>query len=200
VFERQCPMCASGRAVKTLELTRMPKILAVYFNRFSFAARGLKVSTCVELPQAGVDLSALSAAPEGGVQGGSWYDPYAVINHEGVDLRSGHYTANVMMVDGVWKLFNDRKVSNCKPPGKSRDAYGVLLRLRVAPVGAAPAHAPAFAVQVCPVSRRAFAHIHTRHASPPPSPTPVLAHRRPAYLTRWAWLAHRRLACLGRRA
>ena len=40
------------------------------------------------------------------------YDLYAVINHHGESMNSGHYTAYCRNpVDGVWRHFDDTKVT-----------------------------------------------------------------------------------------
>ena len=49
---------------------------------------------------------------------------YAVVTHHGKTATSGHYTADIIQIDGSWLCFNDSKVSLIQEKDVlSRNAY-----------------------------------------------------------------------------
>eukprot|EP01083_Nonionella_stella_P236186 829779_1 len=99
-----CPKCKTKkRATKQMNLWKLPQFLIVGLKRFD-AARN-KVSTLVEFPLRGLDLSDFVKGP-GATE--AVYDLVAVSNHYG-SLGGGHYTATVRRGTS-WASMNDASV------------------------------------------------------------------------------------------
>lgn len=119
------------RALKTMELWRLPNILIVHLKRFEFSHgfRRDKLDTFVEFPIDGLDMSKHCAywnsqrnAKENDAHLfvddliPAEYDLFAVVNHYG-RMGFGHYTAFARKWDEVeistdWALFDDSSVRN----------------------------------------------------------------------------------------
>jgi ubiquitin carboxyl-terminal hydrolase 4/11/15 len=118
-----CSKCKEHvRAMKTMELWRLPNILVVHLKRFEFkhVLQRDKLDTLVDFPLDGLDMSKHCASArtsndafvEDGVQ--AMYDLFAVTNHYG-RMGFGHYTAFARRWDekGIsseWALFDDSTV------------------------------------------------------------------------------------------
>jgi Ubiquitin carboxyl-terminal hydrolase len=116
-----CSKCNEHvRAMKTMELWRLPNVLIVHLKRFEFkhALRRDKLDTLVDFPLEGLDMSKHCASFEdnnfadGRVP--AVYDLFAVTNHFG-RMGFGHYTAFARRwdEDGIskeWTLFDDSSV------------------------------------------------------------------------------------------
>ncbi|KAG0160963.1 hypothetical protein PDIDSM_8495 [Penicillium digitatum] len=92
---------------KKFELWRTPDIMVVQLKRFSqFRGRnGHKISTLIDFPFEGLDLSTEWKAPLDGKS--AVYDLIAVDNHMG-GMGGGHYTAYIKdFVSGAWVYCND---------------------------------------------------------------------------------------------
>lgn len=78
-----CSKCGPTAGVtKTLRLSKCPKYLALHLKRFQWDGRGAyKVNTIVELPTGEFDIAPYVA--EGMKVGGTKYELYAVVVHEG---------------------------------------------------------------------------------------------------------------------
>jgi ubiquitin C-terminal hydrolase len=117
-----CKRCKDHvRAMKTMELWRLPNVLIIHLKRFEFkhALRRDKLDTFVDFNIKGLDMANhMSKCHNGGFVHDkipSEYDLFAVTNHYG-KLGFGHYTAfarswdekDGMSVD--WALFDDASV------------------------------------------------------------------------------------------
>ncbi|CAL1544646.1 unnamed protein product [Lymnaea stagnalis] len=109
-----CTKCKSRRScTKSFSIQRFPKILVLHLKRFSQERFGRKLTTLVDFPIKGLDLTDFAAE---GVSGGRrvLYDLYAVSNHSG-GTSSGHYTAYCRNpYSSEWFLFNDSRVSSAR--------------------------------------------------------------------------------------
>ncbi|KAF4760660.1 hypothetical protein HAV15_005894 [Penicillium sp. str.  len=103
-----CPQCKTHvSATKKFELWRTPDIMVVQLKRFSqFRGRnGHKISTLIDFPFEGLDLSSRVEGPMDGKS--AVYDLIAVDNHMG-GMGGGHYTAYIKdFVSGAWVYCND---------------------------------------------------------------------------------------------
>ncbi|KAJ5384083.1 Peptidase C19 ubiquitin carboxyl-terminal hydrolase 2 [Penicillium concentricum] len=103
-----CPQCKTHvSATKKFELWRTPDIMVVQLKRFSqFRGRhGHKISTVIDFPFEGLDLSSRVEGPTDGKS--TVYDLIAVDNHVG-GMGGGHYTAYIKdFVSGAWVYCND---------------------------------------------------------------------------------------------
>jgi ubiquitin C-terminal hydrolase len=128
-----CSKCKEHvRAMKTMELWKLPNILVVHLKRFEFkhALRRDKLDTFVDFPLDGLDMSSHCASArrmgkevvDDSVD--ATYDLFGVTNHYG-RLGFGHYTAFARKWDeeGMskeWSLFDDSTV-RCVGDGRGRD-------------------------------------------------------------------------------
>ena len=131
-----CSRCKEHvRAMKTMELWRLPDILVVHLKRFEFkhTLRRDKLDTLVSFPLDGLDMSKHCASTQSGdnpfVEDNvpAQYDLFAVINHYG-RMGFGHYTAFARRWDehGMlddWALFDDSSVRSVGD-GRGRDMRG----------------------------------------------------------------------------
>lgn len=108
-----CDRC-KGRhdAEKSLSLSQPPDVLCVHLKRFSYHnVWGSKVSTYVEFPMEGLDMSrwlepAATAAPQPAV-----YDLASVVVHMG-GMSGGHYVCYAKnRLNGKWYEFDDTRVT-----------------------------------------------------------------------------------------
>ncbi|KOS43911.1 hypothetical protein ACN38_g5213, partial [Penicillium nordicum] len=103
-----CPQCKTHvSATKKFELWRTPDIMVIQLKRFSqFRGRnGHKISTLIDFPFEGLDLSSRVEGPTDGKS--AVYDLIAVDNHMG-GMGGGHYTAYIKdFVSGAWVYCND---------------------------------------------------------------------------------------------
>ncbi len=134
-----CSRCKEHvRAMKTMELWRLPNILVVTLKRFEFkhVLRRDKLDTLVTFPLDGLDMSKHCASTQSEdnsfVQDNvpAEYDLFGVINHYG-RMGFGHYTAfarrwdeNGMSDD--WALFDDSNVQSVGDGRGSGGRYGVV--------------------------------------------------------------------------
>jgi ubiquitin C-terminal hydrolase len=107
-----CNKCKEHvRAWKQVSLYRTPPILIVHLKRFHYSStthRRDKIDTLIDFPLSGLDLSGI-VKQESGPE--PIYDCYAVSNHFG-GLGGGHYTAYAKADDGVWRNFDDSRVTS----------------------------------------------------------------------------------------
>lgn len=142
--EWRCPKCQTqNNSSKKLTLTRAPRYLVVHFKRFraSHAASASKISTPVDFPLSGLELSRFFLPDWNGplrtrdgrdlpmetcMRGPYVYDAYAVIRHLGASVSSGHYIA-LCKDPGRrrWRCFNDKDVRDFDPEVEppQEDAY-----------------------------------------------------------------------------
>jgi ubiquitin carboxyl-terminal hydrolase 4/11/15 len=129
-----CSNCKEHvRALKTMELWRLPNILVVHLKRFEFrhGFRRDKLTTFVDFPLEGLDMSQHCAKWKNGNDSSNEdvsppeqlyiddnvpavYDLFAVVNHYG-RMGFGHYTAFARKWDeeymsNEWALFDDSSV------------------------------------------------------------------------------------------
>ena len=139
-----CSSCKEHvRAMKTMELWKLPNVLIVHLKRFEFkhALRRDKLDTLVEFPLEGLDVNVHCASQQGGSMVvddhvPAIYDCFAVVNHFG-RMGFGHYTAFARPWDetGIsqdWALFDDSRVQNVDDPRAviSPAAYVLFYRRR----------------------------------------------------------------------
>jgi hypothetical protein len=107
-----CNKCKEHvRAWKQVSLYRTPPILIVHLKRFHYSStthRRDKIDTLIDFPLSGLDLSRIVKQESGSEP---IYDCYAVSNHFG-GLGGGHYTAYAKADDGVWRNFDDSRVTS----------------------------------------------------------------------------------------
>jgi len=122
-----CNKCQEHvRAWKQFHLYRTPPILIVHLKRFHFSStthRRDKIDTLIDFPLVDLDLRGVVSHwddenDKGEIKDGQddddeqppVYDCYAVSNHFG-GLGGGHYTAYAKGDDGVWRNFDDSRVT-----------------------------------------------------------------------------------------
>ncbi|ORZ31476.1 hypothetical protein BCR44DRAFT_36451 [Catenaria anguillulae PL171] len=105
-----CPTCKKRqRTSKRLQVHRLPPVLVVHIKRF--ASLRYKLTTPVDFPLDGLDVSAAAtteAAATAGAAGGRRYRLVAVLEHAG-SLSFGHYVASVRRGagEGEWYRMDD---------------------------------------------------------------------------------------------
>ena len=126
-----CSNCKDFRcASKKMDLFSLPDLLVLHLKRFAYTSRSReKISTLVQFPVHGLDLSHISG--RAGEGAGGIYDLWAVSNHMG-GLGGGHYTAYVRnRVAGGWYLHDDSRVSEVSEDEiVSSSAYVLFYRRR----------------------------------------------------------------------
>jgi len=138
-----CPHCQKTRdATKRITLTKAPPYLVVHFKRFHADSSGNahKVSTVVDFPLQGLDLAPYMLTPptphevasasrrsfDQSMLGPFKYNAYAIVEHFGKGLSSGHYIAWIHdRPRGVWRRFDDSSVSDL-PTVRPAGAYLVF--------------------------------------------------------------------------
>ncbi|KAF8597759.1 cysteine proteinase [Ceratobasidium sp. AG-I] len=123
-----CSRCQKHQqASKQLQLWRLPNILVFQLKRFE--KRG-KIDDLITFPIYGLDLS--SRVIEQG--DGSVYDLFAVDEHEGDRVSTGHYTAYAINdSDGMWYHYQDAIVSPSTPQASVNPAAYLLFYRRRTP-------------------------------------------------------------------
>jgi ubiquitin carboxyl-terminal hydrolase 4/11/15 len=138
-----CSSCKEHvRAMKTMELWKLPNVLILHLKRFEFkhALRRDKLDTLVEFPLDGLDMNVHCASRSNSTfvddHVPAIYDCFAVVNHFG-QMGFGHYTAFARQRDetGIsenWALFDDSRVQNVDNPRGivSPAAYVLFYRRR----------------------------------------------------------------------
>lgn len=143
-----CSRCKEHvRAMKTMELWRLPNILIVHLKRFEFkhVLRREKLDTFVHFPMENLDMDVHTANGDANplldASVPAVYDLFGVVNHYG-RMGFGHYTAFARKWDEAglspeWNLFDDSSVRNvgdgCGPMDAvvSPAAYVLFYRRRV---------------------------------------------------------------------
>lgn len=117
-----CSNCKEHvRAMKTMELWRLPDVLVVHLKRFEFrnVLRRDKLETFVDFPVEGLDMSKHCGSSQGSdfvrEHIPATYDLFGVVNHYG-RMGFGHYTAycrewNEFGEVNGWSLFDDSTVT-----------------------------------------------------------------------------------------
>lgn len=109
-----CPHCkCKRRASKKLMVARLPLVLIVHLKRFFTSGHFMeKLETDVTFPTRHLDMSGYLMADALKQTRDTTYNLYAVANHFGRTLSSGHYTASVFNGHrGQWNYFDDTRVS-----------------------------------------------------------------------------------------
>lgn len=147
----RCPKCDKPRdAQKSMRIVRLPGILIVQLNRFTFRA-GYRDKLCslVRFPLSGLSLD--PAIGDGAA--GNVYDLFAVANHFGT-AGGGHYTAYVNVGSAssggscTWLHFDDSRVSEVAESEVVSPAAYILFYVRrpasaTSSAGRAPSPVPA---------------------------------------------------------
>jgi len=125
-----CSRCKMHRdAAKKIEIWKLPAVLIVHFNRFSYSGQWRqKMETHVNYPLRDLDLSPFVLSGDGGGP----YTLHGVACHFG-GMDGGHYTSMAKNVfDGQWHLFDDARVTTVSSEldVRTRAAY-VLFYSRV---------------------------------------------------------------------
>lgn len=127
--EWTCDSCKQrGKALQRLQLARLPDLLCVIFSRNQWTARGQqwKIDTPVEFPVRNLDMRPYFIEEDATVAADHHftnpftYDAYAVMQHRGNTVNSGHYIAAMKdaVVGGssnpadssLWHTANDTRV------------------------------------------------------------------------------------------
>lgn len=136
--EWYCGKCKSfQRATKKFDLWRLPQVLVVHLKRFKYGQFSRqKVTTYVDFPINGLDLSeyVLPAALHG--QPPPTYDLFAVSDHSG-GMGGGHYMAYARSKTDEWHCYNDAQVRPCAPGACQTAGAYLLFYERVATNGGA---------------------------------------------------------------
>jgi hypothetical protein len=143
-----CSHCKEHvRALKTMELWRLPNILVFQLKRFQNrnVLRREKLDVAVDFPAGSLDMSKHSPEGDGNSlldsSAPAVYDLFSVINHHG-RMGFGHYTALARKWDEVslsseWTLFDDSSArvvgdnSGWFERAVSRTAYVLFYRRRI---------------------------------------------------------------------
>ena len=126
-----CNVTSPSGAQKTLSVHRAPRILVLQIRRF--LNRRVKLGTAVTFPVRGLSLAPYMTG--GACPGLPMYDLFAVSSHFG-HLGSGHYVADAMGVDDVWRRFDDSTVSETQVG--AIDACGAYVLFYARREGSAP--------------------------------------------------------------
>ncbi len=125
---REKPKCSrckiEQRMAKSYSFQKLPKYLVLHLKRFQTTNSYRKLSTVVQFPLTGLDMSPYLAKS---VSSSRMYNLYAVSNHGGTPF-TGHYTANCKHPHGTdWYTCNDSSVSKISSPVGTKivnaDAY-----------------------------------------------------------------------------
>lgn len=114
---REKPRCShckiEQRMSKSYSFQKLPKYLVLHLKRFQTTSSYRKLSTVVQFPLTGLDMSPFLAKS---VSSSRLYNLYAVSNHVGTPF-TGHYTANCKHPHGAdWYTCNDATVSRISTP------------------------------------------------------------------------------------
>lgn len=151
------------RASKTIELWRLPDILAIHLKRFS-SYRGLndKLEDLVNFPITGLEMKEFVCEKRKDINDDDLYDLFAVDNHFG-GLGGGHYTAYARnFVNDEWYYFDDSRVTKADPKNAvSSAAYLLFYRRRTSstPLGG-------------PKMEEILNYVEKVRTPPPPPPLP----------------------------
>jgi len=106
-----CPKCKQfQRAMKKLDLWKLPQILVVHLKRFQYHGKYSreKLGTPVEFPIENLDLTSFVKSKQ---EKPVLYDLFAISNHFG-GLGGGHYTCQAKnSITNKWYNFDDSSVS-----------------------------------------------------------------------------------------
>ncbi len=106
-----CPMCKCPvPSAKKLDIWKLPPVLIIHFKRFAYDTRKSRCrnNAKVSFPISSLNLGHLAQSSQ---RDPSDYDLFAVANHHGRMLSSGHYTAQALnRVTNHWYEFNDSHV------------------------------------------------------------------------------------------
>ncbi len=133
-----CPKCKCiVPSAKKLDLWKLPPLLIIHFKRFEYDTKSghrCRNNAKVSFPMYSLDLSCIARSSQ---RDPSYYDLFAVANHHGRMLSSGHYTAQALnRVTNRWYEFNDSHVEPIKRSSvsaASEKAY-VLFYSKMRPV------------------------------------------------------------------
>ncbi|XKL65429.1 hypothetical protein PGB90_008849 [Kerria lacca] len=114
---REKPKCSrckiEQRMSKSYSFQKLPKYLVLHLKRFQTTNSYRKLSTIVQFPLTGLDMSSFLAKA---VSSPRKYNLYAVSNHIGTPF-TGHYTANCKHPHGGdWFTCNDSSVTKIATP------------------------------------------------------------------------------------
>jgi len=123
-----CSRCQKHQqASKQLQLWRLPNILVLQLKRFT--VRG-KIDNLITFPINGLDLSKRVSEQ----MSDAVYDLFAVDEHKGDRVSTGHYTSYAMnSSDGMWYHYQDAIVSPSTPEAAINPAAYLLFYRRRAP-------------------------------------------------------------------
>ncbi|CAJ0582958.1 unnamed protein product, partial [Mesorhabditis spiculigera] len=153
--EWRCERCNGSKpngAKKRLLFNSCPQILILHLKRFRHVqnevGEPMKIDVSVKFPAEGLDLKPyvntsqslnhrrdsignnkinkeMQATVSTAAGDDNLYDLFAVVNHRGDRVSSGHYTATVRNPqDGVWRTFDDTTVTiNTDPLEQSENTY-----------------------------------------------------------------------------
>ncbi|KAG4072222.1 hypothetical protein HA402_007632 [Bradysia odoriphaga] len=131
----ECPKCKEKRrAIKKLDISKLPKILVIHFKRFQVDLNGCgmlvnssKKQINISFPLVGLNMSKHIAPSAKAInQTKQLYNLYGVSNHYGT-LTAGHYTAFCKSrVLQKWFKFDDKKVTQLDPSGIQSSAAYIL--------------------------------------------------------------------------
>ncbi|KAL5474041.1 hypothetical protein EMCRGX_G028614 [Ephydatia muelleri] len=104
-----CPHCKKmTNAHKMFTVHRPPNVLTIHLKRFDFSrGLGVKLGTSIDYGEY-LDIRPYTSDKSGAPL---WYRLYAVVEHLGFSIHSGHYICYVRNSNGIWYCMNDAKVS-----------------------------------------------------------------------------------------
>ncbi|KAB5591530.1 hypothetical protein CTheo_5037 [Ceratobasidium theobromae] len=127
-----CSRCQMHRqATKQIQLWKLPNILVLQLKRF---AKRAKIDKMIKFPIHGLDLSERVGEPTSA--GECVYDLFAVDDHKGDRMSTGHYTTFAKNEsDGGWYHYQDAVVTPVSPESiVTPGAYVLFYRRRTASV------------------------------------------------------------------
>lgn len=153
-LRRTCPQCKDDRCTKQFRFFSLPPILVFHIKRFTLVnGETHRIARPVMIPTVGLNMNPYkysskpfgnsghcSAEMEIGMSefddlqdNDGVYDLIGVLNHYGLNVHTGHYSAITKNpIDGRWCIFDDEKTIPCKldNPFKSSDAYLLVYQRR----------------------------------------------------------------------
>jgi len=122
-----CPNCKTNQLCsKKLEIYQTGPILIIHFKRHQHVPKRKKITTKIDFPINGLDLSRYILSGENE----KTYDLFAICNHYG-ELNQGHYTALCLNERyGKWFHFDDEKVNEVNEGEMIKDNAYILFYKR----------------------------------------------------------------------
>ncbi|KAK9951816.1 hypothetical protein ABG768_017691, partial [Culter alburnus] len=117
-YQMNCHNCKKTTAWKS-EVITFPELLSIQLRKFQMGSQGYSRNVREVIIRPQIKVSSLT------------YELYAIVNHT-VSSHGGHYNADIKCEDGIWRRFDDHRVSETPsdkiPTFRSSDAYLLVYR------------------------------------------------------------------------